>query len=141
MQLKLALQSLPPSFLPKTFCIDFFETAVYLINRMPTKVLNHIYPYEKLTGCAPNYSHLRVFECICYPYMRPWKSNKLDYRTQNCIFLGYSSSHHNYLSSNPLNNKKVISCHVVFSEEFYQGYTNSNPSSSPGMSSSLLPIP
>ncbi|KAA0066108.1 Reverse transcriptase, RNA-dependent DNA polymerase [Cucumis melo var. makuwa] len=38
---------------------EAFSTAIYLINRLPTPVLAHVSPLEKLFGLKPNYSSLR----------------------------------------------------------------------------------
>lgn len=107
---------------------------------MPTKVLNYSSQHEKLTRRPPNYSHPRVFGCTCRPHVRPRNSNKLDYRIQRCIFLGYSSSLHGYICYNP-HSKKVISCHVVFNEEFPFDLDHSAPSNPNGMSPYIFPIP
>ncbi|KAL6315549.1 hypothetical protein AAG906_000852 [Vitis piasezkii] len=56
-------------------------SAVYLINRLPTPTLNHLSPYFKLFGTFPNYSKLRSFGCLCYPWLRPYTSHKLESRS------------------------------------------------------------
>lgn len=43
-------------------------TAGYLINRMPTPMLNEKTPYEILNGEPPSYDQLRVFRSLCYAY-------------------------------------------------------------------------
>lgn len=53
------------------YWVQAFQTAAYLINRMPTRVLNFKSPYECLHGRHPNYSLLRVFGSSCYPFLRP----------------------------------------------------------------------
>ena len=40
--------------------------AIYIINRVATKVLIHQTPYEIYKGRKPNFKHLRVFGCIGY---------------------------------------------------------------------------
>lgn len=48
----MAYSSTPPEYWVEAFN----STAVYLINRLPTKILNHVSTYEKLFKRAPNYS-------------------------------------------------------------------------------------
>ncbi|KAG8477106.1 hypothetical protein CXB51_030102 [Gossypium anomalum] len=92
-----------------------FRSAVHLINRLPTPVLQGQSPYQKLYGCAPQYDHFRVFGCCCFPYLRPFQHHKLDFRSQPCTFLGYSSQHKGYYCLTP-DGSVIISRHVVFDE-------------------------
>jgi hypothetical protein len=90
---------------------------VYIINRLPTLVLNHSSPYEKLFHQVPNYSILRVFGYKCFPLLRPYTNHKLEYRSKACIFLGYS--HAGYRCLDPLTEKVYLSHHVVFDENSF----------------------
>jgi hypothetical protein len=45
------------------FCDEAFLTSTFLINLLPTKVLNLMTPIEKLLGVKPNYESLRIFWC------------------------------------------------------------------------------
>jgi len=67
-----------------------FATTVYLINRMPTPTLNLSSPYEQIFASPPNYSKLKVFGCLCYPWLRPYTHHKLEPRSKPCVFFGYS---------------------------------------------------
>jgi len=82
--------------LPKPYWEDAFLTAVYIINRLPTKILNHYSPFEKAYHQKPNYNFIRVFGCACWPNLRPYNKHKFDYRSKTCIFIGYSLSHQGY---------------------------------------------
>ena len=87
------LTLLSQASLPLKFWSHAFLTATYLINRMPSPTLQMESPFQKLFGNAPNYSKLRVFGCLCYPWLKPYAPNKLHPRSRSCVFLGYSSSH------------------------------------------------
>lgn len=58
---------------------DAIATAVYLINRLPTRVLNFQISYEKLFQQSISYDTLRVFRSSCFPYLRPYNTNKLEF--------------------------------------------------------------
>ncbi|KAG8501842.1 hypothetical protein CXB51_004605 [Gossypium anomalum] len=92
-----------------------FCSAVHLINRLPTPVLKGKSPYQVLHGCEPTYYHLRVFGCCCFPYLRPFTHHKLDFRSQPCTFLGYSSQHKGYYCLKP-DGTIIVSRHIVFDE-------------------------
>lgn len=96
------LTLLAQSTLPLKFWDHAFVTYAYLINRLPSLTLDNHSPYSKLLNKPPDYSTLRVFGCSCYPFLRLYNSHKLDYRSHECIFLGYSTTHKGYkcLASN-----------------------------------------
>lgn len=81
---------LAQSGMPFTYWIEAFATAVHLINRLPTPILNHKSPFEALYHTKPNYDFLKVFGCLCYPYLRPYNFHKLQFRSSRYTFLGYS---------------------------------------------------
>jgi hypothetical protein len=56
---------------PKQFWDEACLTSCYLINRLPTPLLKNISPFAKLFSQAPNYHHLKIFGCECFPNLRP----------------------------------------------------------------------
>lgn len=88
--------------------------ATYLINRTPYKLLNYVSPFEVLFNKTPNYSFLKVFGCACYPYLGPYKKDKLSPKSTKCIFLGYNPLHKGYRCYENSTQKTYISRHVVF---------------------------
>lgn len=104
--------------LPLKFWWNAFHTAAFLINRLPTIVLNNKTPFKLLFHKIPNYSHLKVFGCVCYPCLRPYNDHKHNYRTSRCIFLGYSSLHKRYQCLHS-SRRMYISNHVTFDESCF----------------------
>lgn len=83
---------------------------------MPTPVLHLKSPFEILYHSPPSLSHLRVFGCACYPSMKPYRSNKLEPKTTECIFLVYASQYKGYVCYALKDHKLIVSRHVVFYE-------------------------
>jgi histone deacetylase 1/2 len=75
--------------LPMKYWDHAFITAAFLINRIPTPVLHNKSPYFVLLNKHPDYKALKIFGCACFPFLRPYHSTKLAYRSQECVFLGY----------------------------------------------------
>lgn len=76
------------SGLPIRFWGECVLTAVYIINRLPSKVINNQTPYEIMFGKRPSYDHLRVFGClVCV--LKTRKEEKFDERGKACIFFRY----------------------------------------------------
>ncbi|GJY30892.1 ribonuclease H-like domain-containing protein [Tanacetum coccineum] len=65
-------------------------TATYLINRLPSSVLNGKSPYEMIYKKCPTLSHLRVFGCLCFATIVN-NSDKFGSRSEKCVMIGYYS--------------------------------------------------
>lgn len=105
---------------------DAFSAAVHLINRLPTPTLQNLSPLEALFKQKPDYQMPKTFACACYPHLiRPYNQHKLQFRSSNCVYLGFSSNHKGYkcLSST---GRIYISRNVIFDEDdfpFQSGFT------------------
>ncbi|PKU68330.1 Retrovirus-related Pol polyprotein from transposon TNT 1-94 [Dendrobium catenatum] len=117
--------------LPQRFWAESLFTANYLINRIPSKSLSYQTPYYKLHGTVPSYDHLRIFGCLCFPWLKPYTANKLSPRSDECTFLGYSSAHKGYKCYNMSTGKMFISRHVVFHEQTFPYASDSSGNPSP----------
>ncbi|XP_019435087.1 PREDICTED: uncharacterized protein LOC109341601 [Lupinus angustifolius] len=116
--------------LPLTFWEYAFTTAVYLINRLPTPSLKNTSPYFLLYNTKPDYTFLKVFGCACFPLLRPYNNHKLQLRSSQCTFLGYSSMHKGYKCLSK-EGRLYISKDVVFNENIFPYASDSNiPNSS-----------
>ncbi|GMI87222.1 hypothetical protein HRI_002391500 [Hibiscus trionum] len=104
--------------LPLKFWSHAALSSVYLINRMPSRVLDGMSSFQKLHNSQPDYSFLKVFGCLCYPHTRPFNKHKMEFRSTPCTFLGYSPLHHGYLCLSQ-DGKIFISRNVVFDESVF----------------------
>jgi len=103
--------------LPKEFWAETVSTAVFLLNRLPTKALKDQTPYEAWCGHKPSLLNLKVFGCLCFSYVPQVKRDKLDKKSEVGIFIGYSLHSKAYRIYQPQTKKIVISRDVVFMEE------------------------
>lgn len=60
---EVGLSLLAHASMPLKFWDEAVLTAIFLINRLPSRVINNETPYERLFGDAPDYSFLRAFSC------------------------------------------------------------------------------
>ena len=95
------------SGLPAKFWVEVFQTAIYLINRLPSG-FSMISPWELLFHVSPMYHTLKTFRCACYPSLKPFASDKLDAKSKQCVFLGYSLNHNGYKCFDPVINKHSL---------------------------------
>ncbi|KAI5322358.1 hypothetical protein L3X38_031430 [Prunus dulcis] len=90
--------------------------AAFLINRMPCQLLQMTSPYFKLFGHNPELQSLKVFGSAVYPLLRPYNSHKLEPRSAEHVFLGYSLGYKGVICFHPNTHKVVISRHVIYDE-------------------------
>ena len=88
------------STLPASLWGKALKTAVYILNKVPTKATDKT-PYEIWTGKKPSLKHLHIWGCPAEarPY-RP-KEKKLDSRTISCYFIRYSERSRGYKFYDP----------------------------------------
>jgi hypothetical protein len=93
---EVSLSLLSHASMPLKYWDEAFITATYLINRMPSHVIYGDTPFYRVFKEPPNYEFLRSFCCACRPNLRPYNSHKLQFHSNQCTFLGYSSLHNGY---------------------------------------------
>lgn len=86
--------------MPSDCWVHAFQTAVFLINRVPTQSLDGHSFFERLFGHSLDLHHLKVFGCTCFHLLQPYNSTKLDPRTTPHIFFGYPLDYTRYLCIN-----------------------------------------
>lgn len=107
---------------PKRFWGDAVVTACYLINRIPTRILQDSSPFEVLNQTNPSLDHLRVFGCVWFVLVPGEQRNKLDVKSTKGMFIGYSIDQKGYKCYIPETRRVLISRDVKFVENkgFYE---------------------
>lgn len=85
---------------PKYLWGEAVLTACYLINRMPSKILNFQTPLNTLLKAFPLF-HVpnlpaKIFGCKAFVHNHQPNQSKLDPRAHTCIFIGYSPTQKGY---------------------------------------------
>jgi hypothetical protein len=104
---------------PLQYWAEAFQTSCYLINRLPTPILNNHSPFQTLFPSHPNYTFMSVFGCACWPHLRPYNHHKLDFCSKLCTFIGYSPSHRGYKCLHLPTGRIYISRNVIFDESVF----------------------
>ena len=102
------------SKLPKKYWSYAVLHAVYLINKIPTKILNNKSSYEVLYGEVPDLSNFKVFGCLSYASTLPVNRHKFDSRAKKCAFLGYKSGIKGFVLVDVHTYEIVVSRNVKF---------------------------
>jgi len=114
--MEMARSMLKEKGMPNTFWAEAVYTAVYILNRCPTKAVKDKTPIEAWSGRKPSAKHLRVFGSICYIHVPDQRRHKLEDKTIRGIFLGYSTQSKGYRVYNLQTKKLVISRDVEIDE-------------------------
>jgi len=126
--------------MPLKFWDEAFATAVFIINRLPSKVIVDHTPFECLFGNQPNYNFFRTFGCAVWPNLRPYNSKKLQFRSKQCVFLGYSNMHKGFKCLDPKEGRVYISRDVVFDETVFP-FASLHPNAGARLRSELALLP
>ncbi|KAG6483115.1 hypothetical protein ZIOFF_059755 [Zingiber officinale] len=93
------------------------STAVYLLNSLPSKVLNGVTAYEMWHNEKLSLNHLRVYGSICHVHVPDEKRTKLDEKSKIGILVGYYSGIRGYRVFDPVGGKIIISRDIIFEED------------------------
>ena len=102
--------------LPISFWGYAIETAMYLLNLVPSKTVPKT-PTELWKGRKPSLSHIRIWGAPAHVLRKD--PNKLESRTEVCMFVGYPKGTRGGLFYSPSDKKVIVSTHATFLEEDY----------------------
>jgi len=91
---------------------------VYIINRIPSTVLNNRSPFEILFGRKASISNKRVLGCLCFA-TNLVRGDKFGPRAIRSVFLGYAPTQKGYKLYNIEKMSIFVSRDVVFHEDAY----------------------
>ena len=117
-------------------------TSTYLINRLPSKILNYKSPFEVLYQKPPQLDHLRVIGCQAHVYTHT--TDKFGSKSTPTVLVGYPQNQKGYILYDPHTQKTITSRHVIFDESIFpyhktQHQTPSDPFTSPLQYSTVQP--
>ncbi|KAL2925577.1 Retrovirus-related Pol polyprotein from transposon RE2 [Bienertia sinuspersici] len=116
------------SRVPTVYWGECVLCATHLINRIPLSPIKFLSPYQKLYGVVPDFTHLKVFGCLCFVSTSSVNRTKFDYRSEPHVFLGYSVTQKAYKVLNIKTKRLHCSRDVVFFERHFPfHYQSSNP--------------
>jgi hypothetical protein len=102
--------------LPAAFWEEAVTTAVYLLNRAPTKSVAGKTPFEAWHGRRPDVEHLRVFGCIAYVRVTRPHLKKLEDRGVAMVFISYEPGAKAWRFFDPVAQRVHVSRDAVFQE-------------------------
>ena len=137
---EMALSLLAHASIPLKFWDEAVSTAVFIINRLPSKVLYDKTPYECLLGKQPDYSFLRTSGCAVWLNLRLYNSRKLQFRSKQCVFIGYSNSHKGFKCLYPKEGRVYILRDVVFDETVFP-FSSLHPNAGARLRTEIVLLP
>ena len=87
---------------------EIVSIAIYILNYVQVKKGTHSKPFELWYGYSPNVKYFKVFGRKCY-ILKDVRNGKLDAKSEEGIFLGYSTRIKAYKCLNTNINKIVES--------------------------------
>ncbi|TYK11833.1 putative Integrase core domain [Cucumis melo var. makuwa] len=107
--------------LPSSFWRYAVETAVYILNNVPSKSVSET-PLELWRGRKPSLSHFKIWGCPVHVLVKNPK--KLEPRSRLCQFVGYPKETRGGLFFDPQENRVVIPDDGVEDPLFYKQAMN-----------------
>jgi hypothetical protein len=103
--------------LPRFLWVEACNTAVYIQNKSPHKVLGRKTPEEVFIGKKLEIGHFRIFGCLVYCHVPSEKRTKLEATAEKGIFIGYSETSKAYRVYILALRKTVVRRDVKFEED------------------------
>ncbi|XP_019155254.1 PREDICTED: uncharacterized protein LOC109152134 [Ipomoea nil] len=115
--------------------------AVYIINRLPSQVIELSTPYYRLYGKDPDLMSLKVFGCLCYASNLSQSRHKMEHRGRRCIFIGIPAHTKGYLLYDLHEKTIFISKDVIFHESFFPFSQKISSTNAPEIEPTGPPLP
>ncbi|KAG7564376.1 Ribonuclease H-like superfamily [Arabidopsis suecica] len=93
--------------LPISLWMDALRTAVYILNRVPSKAVPKT-PFELWKGWKPSLLHLQVWGCPAEARIYNPHEKKLDFRTVSGFFIGYPEKSKGYRFYCPSHSTRIV---------------------------------
>jgi len=103
--------------LPKKLWAETASTTVFLLNRLPSRVLNKKTPFEGWFGYRPDLQNLKKICCLYFSFVPQVKKDKLDKKVEPGVFIGYNNTSKAYRIFQPQNGKILVSRDFKFMKE------------------------
>jgi transposase InsO family protein len=102
---------------PAAFWGEAVSTAVFLLNRAPTKSVAGKTPFEAWHGRKPDVEFLRTFGCVAHVKTARPHLKKLEDRSTPMVFFGYEQGAKAWRFYDPVAQRVHVSRDAVFQEE------------------------
>ena len=86
---------------PDEFWGEAVSSAVFILNRSPTKSVDGMTPFEAWHGRKPDVHYMRTFGCMAHVRETRPGLKKLDDRSRPMIFVGYEPGTKGYRAYDP----------------------------------------
>ena len=93
--------------LPQYLWTETLKTVVYILNRVPTKVVSKM-PFESFKGWKPSLRHICVWGCPSEVRIYNPQEKKLDPRTISGYFIGYAERSKGYRFYYPSHSTRIV---------------------------------
>jgi hypothetical protein len=126
--MEMARASLKSMNVPVEFWGEVVKHSVYLLNRLPTRILGDKTPHEVWSGRKPNLGHVRVFGCTAHAKASTPHLKKLDDRSKPMVYFGVEEGSKAHRLFEPITGRIVVSRDTVFEETMRWDWCNNSKS-------------
>lgn len=114
--LEMARSFLKEKQLPLTLWGEAIRHSIYVLNRLPTRAVTGMTPYEAWSGIKPEIGHIKIFGCLAHMKLPSVQTTKLGDRSKLVINLGKEPGSKAYRLYDPEQRMVLVSRDVVFEE-------------------------